>query len=35
VIIVLTALGFGIFLAVIGVKRFLIPWHGSVVATIA
>jgi NitT/TauT family transport system permease protein len=31
VIIVLTALGFALFLAVVGLKRFLIPWHESVV----
>ncbi len=31
VIIVLTALGFGLFLAVVGLKRFLIPWHESVI----
>jgi NitT/TauT family transport system permease protein len=30
VIVLLTALGFGLFLAVIGMKRFMIPWHESV-----
>jgi len=33
VIVVLTLLGFALFLAVIGLKRFLIPWHESVVGT--
>jgi NitT/TauT family transport system permease protein len=33
VIIVLTLLGFLLFLAIIGLKRFLIPWHESVVGT--
>ena len=33
VIVVLTALGFGLFLAIIGLKRFLIPWHESVVGS--
>jgi NitT/TauT family transport system permease protein len=32
VIVVLTLLGFALFLAVIGLKRFLIPWHESVVS---
>jgi hypothetical protein len=31
--VVLTLLGFALFLAVIGLKRFLIPWHESVVGT--
>jgi NitT/TauT family transport system permease protein len=31
VIVVLTLLGFALFLAVVGLKRFLIPWHESVV----
>jgi ABC-type nitrate/sulfonate/bicarbonate transport system permease component len=31
VILVLTLLGFLLFLAVISLKRFLIPWHESVV----
>jgi NitT/TauT family transport system permease protein len=30
VIVLLTAIGFGLFLAVIGMKRFMIPWHESV-----
>ena len=30
VILLLTAIGFGLFLAVIGMKRFMIPWHESV-----
>jgi NitT/TauT family transport system permease protein len=30
VILVLTILGFALFLAVVGLKRFLIPWHESV-----
>ncbi len=33
VIVVLTILGFALFLAVVGLKRFLIPWHESVVDT--
>jgi NitT/TauT family transport system permease protein len=33
VIIVLTILGFALFLAVVGLKRFLIPWHESVVGS--
>jgi NitT/TauT family transport system permease protein len=33
VIIVLTLLGFLLFLAVVGLKRFLIPWHESVVGS--
>jgi NitT/TauT family transport system permease protein len=33
VIVVLTALGFALFLIVVSVKRFLIPWHESVVGT--
>jgi NitT/TauT family transport system permease protein len=30
VIVILTLIGFGLFLAVIGLKRFMIPWHESV-----
>jgi NitT/TauT family transport system permease protein len=33
VIIVLTALGFALFLAVVALKRFLIPWHESVIGS--
>lgn len=33
VILVLTLMGFALFLAVIGLKRFLIPWHESVVGS--
>jgi NitT/TauT family transport system permease protein len=33
VIVVLTVLGFALFLAVVSLKRFLIPWHESVVGT--
>ena len=31
VILILTLIGFALFLAVIGLKRFMIPWHESVV----
>jgi NitT/TauT family transport system permease protein len=31
VIVILTLIGLGLFLAVIGLKRFMIPWHESVV----
>jgi NitT/TauT family transport system permease protein len=33
VILVLTLMGFALFLAVVGLKRFLIPWHESVVGS--
>jgi NitT/TauT family transport system permease protein len=33
VIVVLTALGFALFLAVVALKRFLIPWHESVIGS--
>jgi NitT/TauT family transport system permease protein len=33
VIMILTLIGFGLFLAVIGLKRFMIPWHESVLGS--
>ena len=31
VIVLLTTIGFGLFLAVLGLKRLMIPWHESVI----